>query len=191
MIASFDSVRWEDLVLLRRRWGLLLAFGIAVLGLGLLAFFNVVLATVASIYYVGAILLIAGIAQIVYAFQVRGWKHFLNWALVGALYVIAGLTAFINPLLTSAVLTMLLGLALIAAGALRIVASLAMRPHGFWLWLLAAGVITALTGLVVLLGWPFNSLWLIGLILAIDLTWHGVTLIGFAFALRRHVPENP
>ena len=69
------------------------------------AFFNVVLATVASVFFVGAMMLISGIAQIVHAFQVKRWTHFFLWLLIGALYGIAGVLVFSNPLLASTVLT--------------------------------------------------------------------------------------
>jgi uncharacterized membrane protein HdeD (DUF308 family) len=49
---------------------------------------------------------------------------------------------------------------------------------------LASGVITGLAGIVVALGWPVNTLWLLGLVLAIDLTFQGVAAIAFGLALK-------
>ena len=63
--------------------GLAAGFGLAICVLGILAFSNVVFATVASIYYVGATMLIAGILQMAYAFQVRGAGPFLTWLIIG------------------------------------------------------------------------------------------------------------
>ena len=39
-------------------------------------------------------------------------------------------------------------------------------------------------------GWPVNSLWLIGALLAFDLVFHGLALAVFAVALKRKVPES-
>jgi uncharacterized membrane protein HdeD (DUF308 family) len=39
-----------------------------------------------------------------------------------------------------------------------------------------------LRGLVIALGWPVNSLWVLGLFLAIDLTMRGWALIAVALA---------
>lgn len=50
--------------------GLLLAFGIAFLDLGLLSFFKVVLTRVASVYYVGAPYVIAGLTGFLYPLRV-------------------------------------------------------------------------------------------------------------------------
>lgn len=186
MIATiFGPIANKDLMLLRERWGLLLAFGLAICGLGIVAFFNVTIATVASIYYVGATMLIAGILQIAYAFQVSGWRPFLNWFLIGLLYSVAGVLAFFNPLLASSVLTLLLGFSLLVVGVLRIAAGFSLRPASFASWMLAAGTVTLLAGIIVLAGWPLNSLWLIGMLLAVDLAFHGVALAVFAITLKR------
>ena len=67
----FGSFTPQELLTLRAKWGWLLAFGLAICVLGVLAFSNVIFATVASIYYVGATMLVAGVLQMAYAFQVR------------------------------------------------------------------------------------------------------------------------
>jgi uncharacterized membrane protein HdeD (DUF308 family) len=51
--------------------------------------------------------------------------------------------------------------------------------------MLAAGTVTLLAGIIVLAGWPLNSLWLIGMLLAVDLAFHGVALAVFAIMLKR------
>jgi len=84
----------------------------------------------------------------------------------------------------SSVCSCALGAALIASGILRIVASFRLRPETGWGWLLASGVITLLAGIVVVIGWPVNTLWLLGLVLAIDLIFQGVAAIAFGLALK-------
>jgi len=174
----------QDLALLRGKWGILLAFGFSIVALGLLAFFNVVIATVASIYYVGASMLVAGILQIAHAFQLRGWRSFLSWLMIGLVYALAGVLAFVNPLLASSFLTLLLAISLLVVGLLRILAGLSLRPTKFASWLLVAGAITLFVGVFVLAGWPLNSRWFIGLLLAMDLTFHDIAMVIFAIALR-------
>lgn len=49
---------------------------------------------------------------------------------------------------------------------------------------MASGVLTTLVGIIFLLGWPVNSLWLLGVVLAIDLIFHGVSEILFGLALK-------
>ncbi len=43
-------------------------------------------------------------------------------------------------------------------------------------WIMFAGAITALAGLTIAAGWPVNSLWILGLFLAIDLLMQGWAL---------------
>jgi uncharacterized membrane protein HdeD (DUF308 family) len=104
--------------------------------------------------------------------------------LSGLLYVIAGIFAFINPILTSAALTLFLAVALVIAGIFRLWVGLRAKPMKGWGWIVASGVITALAGFVIALGWPVNSLWVLGLFLAVDLIVQGWTMIAFGFGLR-------
>ncbi len=189
---SFGSGNPEDLAALRAKWGWLLAYGILLIVLGMIAFFNIFLATVASVFFVGVMMLFAGGAQIIHAFQVKRWSRFFLWLLIGALYIAAGFLAFSNPLLASTVLTLLFALSLIAAGVLRVVTAIGLKPNEGWGWILAGGIVAILVGLIVLSGWPVNSLWIIGLLLALDLTFYGASLVALALALKRgDLPHRP
>jgi uncharacterized membrane protein HdeD (DUF308 family) len=140
---------------------------------------------VVSVYYVGMLMLVGGIIYLVHAFQVRGWDQLLFWALSGVLYVLAGVFAFMNPILASAALTLFLSIALLIAGIFRVWIGWRMRPLKGWGWVVGSGVITALAGIVIVLGWPVNSLWILGLFLACDLLIQGWSMLAFAFAIRR------
>ena len=186
----FGSFTPQELLILREKWGWLLAFGLAVCVLGVLALSNVVFATVASIYYVGATMLIAGILQMAYAFQVRGAGPFFSWLIIGLAYALAGILAFLNPLLTSSFLTLLLSASLLAVGALRLASGLALRPAASGTWLMIGGTVSLVAGILVLAGLP-AGLWIIGMLLAIDLFLHGSALAIFAVTLRRARPTSP
>ncbi|MFC5068201.1 HdeD family acid-resistance protein [Flaviflagellibacter deserti] len=181
--AVLDTTR--DVEVLRSKWKWLLLAGIALVAVGLIAAINVVSATVASILFIGAMMIAGGIAQLIHAFQVKTWKQSLLWILEGALYIVAGFLAFMNPLLASAAFTLMFALSVIAAGIVRIVAGFQIRPEANWGWLVAAGVLTLLVGALLLAGWPVNSLWIIGFLLAFDLIFHGVALVMFSLALRK------
>ena len=51
--------------------------------------------------------------------------------------------------------------------------------------MVAGGVITLLAGIVIAIGWPVNSLWILGMFLAIDLIFQGWSFVAFGLALRR------
>src|SRR5690242_2011809 len=83
---------------------------------GFIALGSVMMATVASVYVVGIMMVIAGVAEVINAFQVKTWGRFLFWLLLGALYIVGGFAAFANPLLAAAFLTLILAFALIVSG---------------------------------------------------------------------------
>ncbi|PTM98565.1 HdeD family acid-resistance protein [Mycoplana dimorpha] len=168
----------------RGKWGWFVALGVALFAFGLLAAAHLVWATVATVYYVGMLMIIGGCVYLAHAFQVKAWKDTIYWVLSALLYLAAGVLAFVNPILTSAVLTLLMACALLVSGLFRIWVAFDSRHESGWGWLLAGGIVTALAGLVFLIGWPVNSLWLLGLFLAFDLAMQGWALIGFGFALR-------
>ena len=180
--ASLDAT---DLQLLRSRWRWLLGAGIVLLLIALVALSNLLLATVVSVLFVGVTMLLAGAAHVVFAFQMKRWGQTVGLLLVGGLYVLAGLMTFRNPVLASAFLTLLMALSMLVAGIVRTAAGLAIRPASGWPWLAAAGVATVLVALIILAGWPVNSLWIIGALLAIDLIFTGCALSALALALRR------
>lgn len=174
----------EVLGALRSRWGWFVALGAILALLGLVAIGNVALATVVSILVVGVTMIAAGIALIAVAFRGREGRSFLGWLASGALYLIAGVLIFVNPALASVVLTLIVAFALVAAGAARIWLGFSVRPSNAWGWIVAAGIVTILAGLVIALGWPVNSVWVIGLFLGFDLLLQGGTFIAFGVALR-------
>ena len=112
---------------LRAKWGWIVALGVVYLIVGVIALGSIVLATAASVFLVGIMMVIAGVAEIINAFQIKTWGRFLLWLVLGALYVFAGFVAFSNPLLTAVVLTLLLGAALVVSGIMRIVLALRRR----------------------------------------------------------------
>ncbi|MER9442794.1 HdeD family acid-resistance protein [Mesorhizobium sp. M0340] len=169
----------------RAKWGWFVALGVLLLIVGGIAFGNLFIATVASVYVVGWLMLMAGIVEIIHAFGVKTWGRFFYWLLSGLLYAVAGFFAFYNPLLASAVLTFLLAVALLASGVLRAWVGYSHRPQPGWGWVVTAGVISALAGLVIAMGWPFNSVWVLGLFLAVDLIFQGWTFIAVGLALKR------
>jgi len=179
-VISRPSARLSEI---HGHWGWFVALGVVFLIAGLLAFSFVFAATLASVLMYGVLLLAGGIAQIVHAFQVRTWGNFLMWMLVGLLYGIAGILIFINPVLASAVLTLMIGLTLVVVGVLRVVAAWqSVAGRG---WLMVGGALTVLLGLLIVFGWPASTMWAIGLFLAIDLIYEGVAFLMLGLAAKR------
>lgn len=169
---------------LHKKWGWFVGLGVLLLLVGGVAFGNLLLATVASVYLVGFMMLLAGGFQIAHAFGVKDWGGFIWWMLGGLLYAAAGVVAYLNPLLASAVLTLLLAAGLLASGVLRAWVGYKHRSNRRSGWIIASGALTTLTGLIIAIGWPVNSLWVLGMFLAIDLIFQGWTLIALGLAFK-------
>jgi uncharacterized membrane protein HdeD (DUF308 family) len=172
---------------LRAKSGWIIALGAVYVIAGIIALGSVVMATVATVWVVGIMMLIAGVAEVINAFQIKSWGKFLFWLLLGVLYVIAGFITFENPLLAAALLTLFLGCALIASGVMRILLGFYMKSEMPWVGVVLSGVITFLLGLIILIHWPVSSLYVLGIFLGIDLIFAGASWIGIGLGLRRAV----
>ena len=188
MTSTSDTVNPQvssDTAPLRAKSGWIIALGFVYLFAGFIALGSVAMATVASVFLVGIMMIIAGVAEVFSAFQIKSWGKFLLWALLGVLYIIAGFVTFENPLLAAVVLTLILGASLVVSGIMRIVLAFSMKRETPWIWVALSGVITLLLGLLILMRWPVSSLYILGLFLGIDLIMAGAGWIGIGFGLRR------
>jgi uncharacterized membrane protein HdeD (DUF308 family) len=169
----------------RTRWGWFVALGIAQLILGIIAWFDVIAFTIAGVIFIGALLVVAGVFQIVHAFMDREWGGFALHLLVGVLYVIGGLLLMDDPLPGAVVVTILVAAALIIGGILRIVIGVRHRHMPGWGLMLAGGVISLVVGVMLYLMLPWSGLWVVGTLIAVELIMHGVSWIQFGLTLRK------
>jgi uncharacterized membrane protein HdeD (DUF308 family) len=195
MTSVSDAIRnplgAADLAPLRAKWGWILALGIVYVIAGFVALGSVVMATVASVLIVGVMMIVAGIAEIINAFQCKGWGRFLIWVLLGALYIVAGFVTFENPLFAAAILTLLLGASLVASGIVRIILAFSMKREQPWIWVLLSSIVTLPLGLLILVHWPISGVYVLGIFLRIDLAMAGASWIGISLALHRRDEAAP
>lgn len=170
---------------LRGKWGWIVALGVLLVIVGMVALGSVFAATVVSVLTVGMMMVIGGIAQVIHGFAVKTWGGFFLWVLLGILYVLAGFMTFQNPLLASALLTLFIGAALVASGIVRIVMAIQMRHATPWIWGVLSGLITLFLGAVILMRWPVSSLYTLGIFLGVDLVFSGLSWITVGMALRQ------
>jgi uncharacterized membrane protein HdeD (DUF308 family) len=176
---------------LRAKWGWIVALGVVYVLAGFIALGSVVMATVASVLIVGIMMIIAGAAELINAFQIKSWGKFLIWALLGVLYIVAGFLTFENPLFAAVLLTLLLGASLVASGVVRLFLAFNMKRETPWIWVALSAVITLLLGVLILARWPINSVYILGLFLGIDLIMAGAGWIGLGLGLHRVSASRP
>jgi uncharacterized membrane protein HdeD (DUF308 family) len=170
---------------LHSRWGWFVALGIFLIVAGVIALGTVLMATVVSVLWVGAMMVVSGVFEVIHGFQMKSWGRFFLWIVIGLLYVLSGAFIFYNPLLAAGVLTLLLGFALIFAGVARIVLAMQMRSGSAWGWVAVSGVITLLLGAIIVIHWPVSSLYTLGIFLGVDLIIAGASWLGAGLGFRK------
>jgi uncharacterized membrane protein HdeD (DUF308 family) len=166
-----------------KSWWLYLLLGIVLLIAGAFVLGDIVLASVVSAIFIGWVILIAGILEIVHAFSASGWKGFLLDLLLGVLYVLGGWVLISNPLAASVSITLAIGVVWIVSGIFRMVLAGALWREGGWA-ILFSGILAILAGAIILAQWPSSGLGVLGLLLGIDLIVHGFAWIGYALTVR-------
>jgi uncharacterized membrane protein HdeD (DUF308 family) len=171
---------------LRAKRGWIVGLGVIYLIGGAIALTSVATVTVVSVFLVGIMMVVSGIAEVIGALQMKSWGKFVLWLLLGVLYIVAGILTFENPLLVAKFLTLLLGVSLIASGITKIILVLNMKVGWSGLVVMLAGLVTLLVGLVIVAKWPVGSLYILGIFLAVDLIFSGIGWISVGLGLRRH-----
>ena len=175
----------EGVRALRARWGWIVALGVIFMIAGVIALGSVVMATETAVMVIGIMMVMAGVSEIFTAFSVKEWGKFFLWLFLGLLYVAAGVVAFENPMLTSAILTLMLGWALMIGGVVRGYIAWQVRGAGKpWGWVALSALITFLLGLMIVAKWPYSSVYTLGIFMGIDLLFIGSAWMGVGLALK-------
>ncbi|CAI1492546.1 conserved membrane protein of unknown function [Thermococcus nautili] len=170
---------------LKKNWAWLLGLGIIFVTLGFAGLLLLPLVTITSVAIFGAFMLIAGALQITQGIaKARDWKSRGLHILMGVIYVIGGIATLENPVLATTVLTLVLGFSLIAIGAIRIGVAFQNRDISQWALMTLSGVLTIFLGALIVLQWPWSSLWAIGLFVSVDLIMSGANFIAIALAAK-------
>jgi uncharacterized membrane protein HdeD (DUF308 family) len=176
----------EGIRALRTKWGWVVALGVIFMIAGVIALGSVLMATLSAIYVIGIMMIMAGVTEIITAFNVKDWGKFALWMLLGLLYVAAGVICFFRPFEAAAIVTLMLGIALVIGGVVRGFLAWSVREAGKpWGWVAASAVITLLLGLIIVAKWPYSSAYTLGIFLGIDLLFIGSSWLGIGLALKK------
>jgi len=149
--------------------------GGALIVLGVIAVLFPLLTTVVAKVFLGWLILIGGVVEIVYAFSTKRWSAFFYNLLMGILYLIVGIWLAFFPLAGVITLTVLLALTFILQGVVQAMIAFQMKPHEGWVWMMIAGVIAIAAGVMIIAGLPSTATWAIGLMV-------GITMISTGWA---------
>jgi uncharacterized membrane protein HdeD (DUF308 family) len=165
-------------------WNWLLGTGLFTIVLGIAAILLPFVATLTIEALLAVIFIIAGITNILYAFQSRHSKGLGLRLLAGILYGLAGIILLAFPLKGALTLTLLLAILFMIAGAFKIALALHLRPIPSWGWLMFSGTVSASLGILIWMGLPDTAKWAIGLLVGIELLFSGWAMMMFALSIR-------
>ena len=160
----------------QKRWGWFVGLGILLVVLGMLALGSSITMTLATMVFVGWLMIIGGVLEAAHAFTCKGWSGFFIDLLTGILYTVVGFMVVANPGATAIALTLIIAMFLIFSGIFRIATAITVRYHNR-IWLFLHGVINLLLGISVWQQWPLSGLWVIGLFVGIDMLFNGWSLV--------------
>ena len=106
-----------------------LVIGIALVILGMIAIGYAVEMTIVSVIFLGWLLIIGGIFEVIHGFSRRQWSGFFINLLGGVLYAVPGVVMIAIPALAAVSLTLLIAIILIVAGLFRLVVAFSTPLH--------------------------------------------------------------
>jgi uncharacterized membrane protein HdeD (DUF308 family) len=175
-----------DVVKSYRGW--VIFAGIAMLVTGAAALIYDATATSVSVIAFGWLLMLAGIMQIVHAFQVRSWSGFFLYLLDGIIRAAVGTMLVIHPGAGSEALTLVLSLYFVVGGMFKTFGSIVLMFPS-WGWSVASGLLSVALGVMLAMQWPSSSVWFIGFAVGVDLILYGMALLMFAAAVQKLSPS--
>ncbi len=173
----------------RQNWGWILALGIGLFVLGLLATTTALAATLATVVFLGALLLIAGGFEITNAFRHEKYGGFWMHLFTGILDLVCGAVLIAFPAAGAAALTLILAIFFMVGGAVRAISALMLKLPNGW-WAVASGGIDFILGLILIASWPVSALWFLGLMVGFGLIFRGLWWVAFAVAVREPQVEE-
>jgi uncharacterized membrane protein HdeD (DUF308 family) len=173
---------------LARNWWLMLLRGICAVIFGVLTFVWPGVTLITLVLFYGAFALVDGVLSL--AAAIMGGAPAPRWwlAIVGLLGIGVGVVTLFMPGITALVLLYYIAFWAIAVGVLEIVGAIRLRKEidNEW-WLVAAGVLSVLFGLLLIIQPGAGALALIFTI-GVYAVIYGIVLIAFALRLRKHSP---
>lgn len=161
-----------------------IALGIVFILGGVFAIALPEIASVAASFAVAWALILVGAWQIVHSWAVRSWGGFMLQAVIGLIIMVGGIAILFDPIGATVSLTLLLGVVFIAKGVMQVILGMRYRPHANWGWMVAAGAVAVVLGILIVVQWPLSGMWVLGTLAGVSLIFSGWSYIMVALAAR-------
>jgi uncharacterized membrane protein HdeD (DUF308 family) len=164
--------------------GTLIGLGILFILLGVIGITGQTLFSFISVNVLGIFLFTGGVLQGAHALKSQGWKCVGVQLLLAALYIATAIFTWVFPIPALEAITLWLAAIFFATGILRLISAFQHRHFREWFWLVLSSAISILLGVLIMNGYPETSLWLPGMLIAIELLLQGWTLLFMGLAAR-------
>lgn len=138
--------------------------------------------SMAVAFFAGWLLIVAG--GIAFYITWHGFRdRWVVW-LKPFILITVGLLILLHPVAGAAALGLMLAVYFLLDGFSSVGAALELRPRRGWGWLLFNGIVSLGLAAVFIAGWPFTTVWLVGLLIGISLFFDGLSLLMLGLAAR-------
>jgi uncharacterized membrane protein HdeD (DUF308 family) len=183
-VAQIKEIRVAVLGAAAKVPGALIGMGILFIVLGMIGIAGQTLFSFVTVNVLGAFLIFGGAIQFAHALQSKGWKSVSIQVILAILYVAAGIYTWAFPIPALEAITLWLAAIFFVTGFLRLISAFQHRHFQEWFWLVLSSAISILMGILIMNGYPESSLWLPGLLIAIELLLQGWSLLFLGLAAR-------
>jgi uncharacterized membrane protein HdeD (DUF308 family) len=166
-----------DILFVNFNW--LITLAIMTIGLAIFAIVFPLFATLDLTLFFGAIFILTGIIQIIYALQSWYIGRVLWLLILGCSYLMTGIFVAMYPLSgVFTIFTLVLGITIFVQGIIQVSLSLQIRPTvSNWGWMLVSGIIGIIFGIYIWSSSLLSAAWLIGNLIGINLLVDGVWML--------------
>lgn len=179
---SWISSRFEPVI--RKASGWVIIWSIVTFVCGILAMILPLTFSFGIALIIGCLVLVAGIAHLVFAFQTRSIDAFLWQILVSMLYGVAAICLLVNPLLSVLSLTLFLAIFLFLESILELALYFCLRRFRHSVWVLIDGIGTLILGVFMIRQWPPATPEIIGALIGISLMLSAISRAIFLLTFR-------
>lgn len=178
----FDSLNTETaekkMAEIREHRGWYIFEGLFYLLVGILAVIMPGAAVLAAEMLIAAILMIGGIMRIVNGCLRRGFR---SWCLIsGLVYTLVGLMIWIWPVTGMVALITIVGALLLLEGVFEMGVALTVRPAKNWSWMLVAGIVSIMLGVLIFAGFPTTGILYLAIAIGASFVLYGFSILSLA-----------
>lgn len=169
-----------------RNWSL--GLGVVLILLGAAAFAQPLIPALVINFFIGGLLVAAGVLRIVSSFGTYSWRGFWLSLLCGVLSLVSGTAMLAIPVEGIEAMVVFLGILILFEAAAKLTAAFSVPRDYPWGWILIDGLVTAvLGGILFTVNDPAQAAMYLGVIIGIHLLTSGVALVAAGLWLKRAI----